>query len=109
MEDVQDLHTQIGKMRRAGERWSEVMRSPDLSVGVYRLAKGSDDPQTPHTEDEIYYVLAGRGVLRIGESEHPVGPGSIAYVPARAVHRFHDVDADLELLVFFAPAEGSRA
>ena len=69
----------------------------------------SSDLQTPHTEDEIYYVLSGRAVLRVGDSEHPVGPGSIAYVPARAEHRFHDIVADLELLVVFAPAEGARA
>ena len=100
---------QVGEMRRSGERWQETMRSSDLSVGIYRLAKGADDDQAPHTEDEVYYVLAGRGVLRIGDSEHPVGPGSVAYVPARADHRFHDIVEDLELLVFFAPAEGARA
>lgn len=105
---VLDLQRHIGEMLRAGESWREVMRVSDLSVGVYRLAKGADDTQTPHTEDEVYYVLAGRGVLRIGESAHPVGPGSLAFVPARAEHRFQDITADLEMLVFFAPAEGSR-
>jgi mannose-6-phosphate isomerase-like protein (cupin superfamily) len=109
MKSILEVQRQAEEMRRAGERWRELMRVSDLSVGVYRLAKGSDDTQAPHTEDEVYYVLAGRGVLRIGESEHPVGPGSLAYVPARAEHRFHDIAADLELLVFFAPAEGSRA
>jgi mannose-6-phosphate isomerase-like protein (cupin superfamily) len=109
MKSIYDIQTQIAGMRRSGERWLETMRSSDLSVGVYRLPQGATDEQAPHTEDEIYYVLAGRGILRVGESEHPVGPGSIAYVPARAEHRFHDIAADLELLVFFAPAEGSRA
>jgi len=109
MDNTIEVQRQAEEMRRAGERWREVMRVSDLSVGVYRLAKGADDMQAPHTEDEVYYVLAGRGVLRIGESAHPVGPGSLAYVPARAEHRFHDITADLELLVFFAPAEGARA
>jgi len=106
---VLDVERQTEEMRRAGERWREIMRTSDLSVGVYRLAKGADDTQAPHTEDEVYYVLAGCGVLRIGGSDHPVGPGSLAFVPARVEHRFHDITADLELLVFFAPAEGSRA
>ena len=109
MESVLDLQRHTGEMHRAGERWREVMRVPDLSVGVYRLAKGADDDQTPHAEDEVYYVLAGRGVLQIGASEHPVGPGSLAFVPAKAKHHFQEITADLELLVFFAPAEGSRA
>jgi mannose-6-phosphate isomerase-like protein (cupin superfamily) len=109
MDNTIEVQRQAEEMRRAGERWREIMRVSDLSVGVYRLATGADDTQAPHTEDEVYYVLAGRGVLRIGESEHPVGPGSLAYVPARAEHRFHDITGDLELLVFFAPAEGARA
>ena len=108
MKPVLDLPQQSEAMRGADERWREVMRVPDLSVGVYRLARGAEDTQEPHTEDEVYYVLSGRAVLRVGESDDPVGPGSLAYVPARAVHRFHDITDDLELLVFFAPAEGAR-
>jgi mannose-6-phosphate isomerase-like protein (cupin superfamily) len=95
-------------MRAGAERWREVFRVPDLSLGVYRLARGEDDPQTPHAEDEIYYVLSGRGVLRVEDRDLPLGPGEVAFVPARAVHRFHSVGEDLTLLVLFAPAEGSR-
>ena len=103
-----DLPGAVQQMRAEGERWREVFRVPDLSLGVYRLARGETDPQTPHAEDEIYYVLSGRAVLRVGDRDHPLGPGEVAFVPARAEHRFHDVAEDLTLLVFFAPAEGSR-
>lgn len=108
MEKMAATPAVLDAMRRAGERWREVVRVSDLSVGLYRLPKGAEDTQAPHTEDEVYYVVAGRGVLRVGDAEHPVGPGALAYVPARADHRFHDVTEDLELLVFFAPAEGAR-
>jgi mannose-6-phosphate isomerase-like protein (cupin superfamily) len=104
-----DLPRAVEEMRAAAERWREVFRVPDLSLGVYRLARGETDPQTPHGEDEIYYVLSGRCVLRVGDRELPLGPGEVAFVPARAEHRFHDIAEDLTLLVFFAPAEGSRA
>src|SRR5262245_13572840 len=103
-----DLLRAVKEMLAARESWREVFRVPDLSLGVYRLGRGEDDPQTPHGEDEIYYVMSGRGVLRVDGREHPLGPGSVAYVPARAVHRFHDIAEDLTLLVVFAPAEGSR-
>jgi mannose-6-phosphate isomerase-like protein (cupin superfamily) len=103
-----DLPRAVEEMRAEGERWREVFRVPDLSLGVYRLARGEADPQTPHAEDEIYYVLAGRAVLRVGSRDHPLGPGEVAFVPARAEHRFHDVAEDLTLLVLFAPAEGTR-
>ncbi len=103
-----DLPRAVEEMRAEGERWREVFRVPDLSLGVYRLARGETDPQTPHAEDEIYYVLSGRAVLRVGSRDHPLGPGEVAFVPARAEHRFHDVAEDLTLLVLFAPAEGTR-
>jgi mannose-6-phosphate isomerase-like protein (cupin superfamily) len=109
MEKVIELLQAMDEMRRDGERWREVLRASDLSLGVYRLARGATDTQAPHTEDEVYYVLSGRGVLRVDDREHPVGPGSVAYVPARAEHRFHDITEDMELLVVFAPAEGARA
>jgi mannose-6-phosphate isomerase-like protein (cupin superfamily) len=103
-----DLTRAVEEMRAGAESWREVFRVPDLSLGVYRLARGEADPQTPHTEDEIYYVLSGRGVLRVEERDLPLGPGEVAFVPARAEHRFHAVTEDLTLLVLFAPAEGSR-
>jgi quercetin dioxygenase-like cupin family protein len=38
-----------------------------------------------------------------------VAAGSTLFVAAHEVHRFHDVTADLTVLVVFAPAEGSLA
>jgi hypothetical protein len=32
----------------------------------------------------------------------------VFFVPAREEHRFHDITEDLAVLVFFAPAEGTR-
>lgn len=108
METIFDAAHLMSALRGSGERWREVLTVPDLSVGLYRLERGAEDPQTPHTEDEIYYVLSGRAWLKAGESDQEVRPGSVAYVPARLPHRFHDITEDLELLVVFAPAEGSR-
>ena len=107
METIFDAAHLLSALRSSGERWREVMSVPDLTVGLYRLDKGAEDPQTPHTEDEIYYVLGGRGRIRIGDEDHDVDPGDLVYVAKRVTHRFHDISEDLELVVFFAPAEGS--
>ena len=103
-----DLDQVVEAARAAGDQWREFLRAGMFSAGVYRLSAGEIDRQTPHAEDEIYYVLSGRAVLRIGDRDHPLGPGEVAFVPARAEHRFHDVAEDLTLLVLFAPAEGTR-
>jgi mannose-6-phosphate isomerase-like protein (cupin superfamily) len=85
--------------------WHEFIRVPDLSAGVYRLAAGASDPQSPHTEDELYHVVRGRARIRVADEDRPVGPGSIVFVPAGTVHRFHAVEEALTVLVVFGPAE----
>ena len=92
-----------------GQRYHECIRVPDLSAGIYVLEAGSADPQSPHTEDELYYVVRGRGVVTVGAETRPVVPGSLVFVPATVPHRFHDIAQRLELLVVFGPAEGDRA
>lgn len=80
----------------------EFLRVPALNCGIYRLPAGGPDPQEPHDEDEVYYVIEGAGRFTCEGDEVPVGPGTILYVKAGDEHRFHDISADLTILVFFA-------
>lgn len=82
---------------------------PHLSAGLYVLEAGARDPQSPHTEDELYYFIEGRARVTVGDVERPVVPGSLVFVAAHVAHRFHDIEERLVLLVAFGPAEGSRA
>ena len=93
----------------AGQRYHEFLSVPDLSAGLYVLDAGATDPQSPHTEDELYYVIEGRAQVRVGHEDRPVEPGSLVFVAAHVEHRFHDIQERLVLLVFFGPAESSRA
>ena len=103
-------YTAIETARAAGgQRYHEFLRVPDLSAGIYVLEAGSADPQSPHTEDELYYVVGGRGVVTVGTETRPVVPGTLVFVPATVPHHFHDIAQRLELLVVFGPAEGDRA
>ena len=81
----------------------QFLNAGTLSLGLYVLAAGSDDAQSPHAEDEIYYVVAGRGVVDVAGERRPVRPGSIVFVAKEVEHRFVDIEEDLSLLVFFAP------
>jgi mannose-6-phosphate isomerase-like protein (cupin superfamily) len=102
-----DLPTLAGEMSEAGQPWSEFLRVPALSMGVYRLVAGDVNRQRPHTEDEVYYVVSGRATFRCGQQSVPARPGTILFVEREADHRFTDVVEELTLLVFFAPAEHS--
>jgi len=89
--------------------FAEQLRVPALSVGTYSIPAGGLDDQSPHTEDEIYVVTAGRARLVTRDRSTAVGPGDVIFVPAGEEHRFVDVTGDLALLVVFAPAYRSRA
>jgi mannose-6-phosphate isomerase-like protein (cupin superfamily) len=104
-----DLADLAARQRASGRPYLEFISVPDLSVGLYVLAAGEPDRQQPHTEDEVYYVVAGRGRVTVGDDDWDVGPGSIVFVAAHVSHRFHDITDDLTLFVAFGPAEGSRA
>jgi mannose-6-phosphate isomerase-like protein (cupin superfamily) len=88
--------------------WVEQLRTPDLSVGTYCIAAGGLDAQSPHTEDEIYVVTAGRATIVTPGGGAEVQPGSVIFLPAGEEHRFEEVTEDLALLVVFGPAYGSR-
>jgi mannose-6-phosphate isomerase-like protein (cupin superfamily) len=100
-----DLDEVVETARAAGDQWREFLRVGMFSAGVYRLAAGEVDRQTPHAEDELYYVFRGRAGLEIEGELQAVEPGSIVFVAKRAEHRFVDIVEDLELLVVFAPPE----
>lgn len=89
--------------------WIVHASSDDLSLGTYSIPAGGLDDQTPHTEDEIYVVQAGRATLVTPSGTATVGPGSVVFVPAGEAHTFTDVTEDLALVVVFAPPYGSRA
>jgi mannose-6-phosphate isomerase-like protein (cupin superfamily) len=88
-----------------GELYLEFLRVPAMSAGVYVLPAGGTDPQRPHREDEMYYVVRGRARMKIGSEDAEVSVGSVIFVEAETEHRFHDIQEELEVLVLFAPAE----
>lgn len=100
--------SKLQKQRQSiGKSYLEFLRVPMMSAGLYNLPAGSTDPQKPHKEDEIYYVVRGRARIRIEDDDQPVAAGTIIFVEAAAKHGFYKIEEDLELLVFFAPAESS--
>jgi mannose-6-phosphate isomerase-like protein (cupin superfamily) len=93
------------RLAETGDLYLEFLRVEALSAGLYSLPAGGVDPQDPHTEDEVYYVLSGRAAIDIGGQLRPVQTGSVIFVAKNVEHRFMDIEENLEVLVLFAPAE----
>ena len=87
----------------SGKPYLQFINEGTMSLGLYVLAAGSTDTQSPHTEDEIYYVVAGHGAIVVAGERRPVRPGSIVFVAKEVEHRFVDIEKDLSILVYFAP------
>ncbi|HEX7735685.1 MAG TPA: cupin domain-containing protein [Ktedonobacteraceae bacterium] len=103
------IHDLIGQHGQREKLYLEFLRVPALSAGLYRLPPGGVDPQLPHSEDEIYYIVSGRASILVGEENQQVEAGSLIFVPAQLEHRFHSIKEELTVLVFFAPAEYALA
>jgi len=89
----------------SGRSYLEFLRVASMSAGLYVIPAGGSDLQSPHAEDELYYVVRGRARFTCGERDRAVGAGSLIFVAAKAEHRFHDILEELHVLVFFAPPE----
>ena len=66
--------------------WREHLRTDDLSIGTYVIPAGGEDPQEPHTEDEVYVVSSGRAVSRDPTARSPSDRArSSSWPPARSI------------------------
>ena len=95
------------RREQSGKRYLEFLRVPAMSAGVYVLPAGGNDPQSPHREDEMYYVARGRARMRAGSEDQAVRAGSVIFVGAEVEHSFYDITEELVVLVLFAPAEST--
>jgi mannose-6-phosphate isomerase-like protein (cupin superfamily) len=98
-DELQKQQLQLGK------RYLEFLRVPAMSAGLYVLSAGAVDEQKPHNEDELYFVVRGKAQMKVGSETSDVRPGSTIFVEAKAEHKFFDITEELQVLVFFAPAE----
>ena len=89
----------------AGERAVMVLRRGPLDVALSLPLRPSQ--QTPHAQDEIYFIIRGRGVLIHDSKRDPLESGDILFVAARTEHQFEDTTDDLALWrVFYGPRGG---
>jgi len=103
--DLHRLADLLADQSAAGRAYLEFLRVDSLSVGLYALPTGAIDAQQPHAEDEVYIVLSGVGKFTAGDEQRDVLPGDVIYVAREVPHRFHDITADMQLIVVFAPPE----
>ena len=89
----------------AGERAVLALKRGTLDVKLSIPVPPNE--QTPHTQDEIYAVVRGRGVLVHGDRRDSFEAGDLLFVAAGVPHHYEDFSADLALWrIFYGPPGG---
>ncbi len=70
------------KLLITGER----TESSGLVTGIAQLPPGAQLLLHHHEPEETYYVVSGRGEMKIDDHTTAVGPGYAIYIPANARH-----------------------
>ena len=99
---------------RTGDREFRVLLSEGLTITQFAgLIPPGRAPAHHHTYDEVVHVLAGRGVVHLGDAGistgTPIGPGTSIYLPPLQPHCLENTGTEpLRVLGVFHPA-GSPA
>ena len=103
--DAFDVDELVARLDTSGHDFAEFFRAPSgtLSMTIAFWPAGGEDPQEPHAEDEVYCVASGRGRIKVAEDDREVQSGSVVYVAAGVEHRFHSIEEDLQVVVFWSP------
>jgi mannose-6-phosphate isomerase-like protein (cupin superfamily) len=65
--------------------------------------------QSPHDQDELYFVVRGQGVLCHDDKREAFAAGDAMFIAAGTEHRFEDFSDDLTVWVaFFGPKGGEH-
>ena len=90
-----------------GSRSAVLMQHGSMALRYY--APRGPDLQTPHEQDEVYVVAAGRGTFVAGGRRVAFGPGDVLFAAAAVEHRFEDFSADFATwVVFYGPRGGEQ-
>ena len=82
-----------------------VTRSQGLTLGVASLPPGGALRQHRHTQEEVYLVLDGSGLVRVGAEELAVEAGSAVFVPGDALHSCENTGTSDLRVAYVFPAD----
>ena len=80
-------------------------RSENLTLGIANLPPGGALREHRHTQEEVYLVLEGSGLVRVGDEELIVGAGSAVFVPGDALHSCENTGTSDLRVAYVFPAD----
>jgi mannose-6-phosphate isomerase-like protein (cupin superfamily) len=90
----------------AGVPFVNAMSHGTMSVELF--APNEIDRQSPHDQDELYFVQRGSATLTIDGVSHACAAGDALFVRAGQAHRFTDFTKDFATWVVFWGSKGGE-
>ncbi len=82
-----------------------VTRSEGLTLGVANLPPNGALHEHRHKQEEVYLVLEGSGLVRVGGEEITVEAGSAVFIPGDALHSCENTGASELRVAYVFPAD----
>ncbi len=84
----------------------ERTRTTSMTTGVADLAPGKRFHVHRHTPPEVYYLLAGEGLMTLNGRDHLVTAESSVFIPSRVWHGIRNVGTSLLRFYYVLGADG---
>jgi mannose-6-phosphate isomerase-like protein (cupin superfamily) len=101
MEKLFELDEIVSCINKQENYFISFLNTKAIDVGILKLHPGQKDTQGPHSVDEVYFVIEGKGFIEINATAYTVKKGTIIFVPAESKHRFYGNNQDLVVLYVF--------
>jgi len=85
---------------------TSVVSNPHFCLGYVVLdADGGQVPWHAHEQEEIYFVVEGRGQMCVGEDIHELNGGQMVHIPSNQYHQITNLgDAPLRMVYCYGPS-----
>ncbi|WP_051617274.1 cupin domain-containing protein [Desulfonatronovibrio hydrogenovorans] len=76
-----------------------------LTAGVAEIPPGRKFNIHSHPPAEIYYILEGTGILRLGRKQHAVSPGTAVFIPGNTLHGLQNTGCSVLRFFYVFPED----
>lgn len=82
-----------------------VTRSENLTLGLASLPPDEALREHRHTQEEVYLVLEGSGLVKVGDEEFAVEAGSAVFIPGDVLHSCENTGTSDLRFAYVFPAD----
>jgi mannose-6-phosphate isomerase-like protein (cupin superfamily) len=100
-----DIKKYIDDIKNSNGYFHTFLNRQNIAAGVLVLEPDEEDTQTPHDDDEVYFVIRGDGYLKINDIDYAVTEGKAYYVQKGIPHKFFGNKKELVVLYFFSGSD----